>query len=322
MQATDTSVTHQAGVTPTATPKVPPVTISAEFPYTSKFVDVLGSRMAYIDEGEGDPILLIHGNPTSKYLWRNIVPYLMPRGRVIAVDLIGMGESGKPDLAYTYADHIRYLEGFITALDLRDITFVVHDWGSALGFDYASRHEENVKGLAFMEALLVPAFPYSSGTVSPRIADFLRTTRDPQTGPELILNQNFFVEVLLPSSVVRELTEAEMDAYRAPFPDPASRKPVLVWPNQIPLDGEPADVAAVVGRYNAWLTATGLPKLHVYASPGIINPPDVVAVLARRLKNYESVYVGQGLHFIQEDHPEAVGRAIADWSRRLESRSD
>lgn len=301
-----------------AASKVPPPVISDEFPYATEFVEVLGARMAYTDVGEGAPFLLIHGNPTSSYLWRNVIPWLEPRGRVIAVDLIGMGKSDKPDIDYTYADHLRYLEGFIAALGLRDITLVVHDWGSALGLDYASRHEENVKGLALIEALVAPAMPTSYAEMPPEFADLFRALRDPVIGARMVIDENAFVEEILPSMIVRDLSETEMDAYRAPYLEPASRKPTLVWPNQIPIDGEPPDVVAVVERYNAWLFDSEVPKLHLYASPGVINPPDVVEYLAQRLANYESVYIGQGLHFVQEDHPEAIGRAIADWSRRLQ----
>jgi haloalkane dehalogenase len=298
-------------------PAVPPEVISADFPYESHFVDVLDSQMHYVDEGEGEPFLLIHGAPTSSYLWRNVIPWLVPHGRVIAVDLIGMGKSGKPDIAYTYADQARYLEAFVEALDLRGITLVLHDWGSALGFDYAARHETNVTGLAFMEALVAPAFPTSYDALSPELATFFRTARDPKTGPALFIDQNAFIEQILPNALVRHLSEAELDAYRAPFREPACRKPLLAFPNQVPIDGEPADVVAVFERYNAWLLASTLPKLHVYASPGSLNPLAVIDFLSQHLTNFESAYVGRGLHLIQEDFPEAVGRAIADWSRRL-----
>lgn len=304
----------------TPAPKVPPVQISAAFPYETQFVEVLGSQMAYIDEGAGDPFLLLHGNPTSKYLWRNVVPWLKPYGRVIALDLIGMGESAKPDIAYAYADHIRYVEGFVEALGLTNITLVIHDWGSALGFDYASRHEANVKGIAFMEAMVAPTRSASSATMSPAEADFFRPLRDPERGPELVIERNVFIEQVLPANVVRELAEEELDAYRAPYLVPASRRPLLVFPNEVPIDGKPADVVATVDRYNAWLMQTDLPKLHVYVSPpGVLTPPEAVDYLAQRLSNYEAVYVGQGLHFMQEDHPEAIGRAIADWYRRSAS---
>ncbi len=301
------------------TPEVAEVSkISAEFPFESKFVEVLGSKIAYIDEGEGDPILFIHGNPTSSYLWRNIIPYVQPQGRVIALDLIGFGKSDKPDIEYTYADQIKYVEGFIEALDLKNITLVVHDWGSALGFDYASRNENNIKGLAFMEAIMLPAAPYSYDTMPEFQADFFRTLRDPQKGPELIINQNFFIEEVIPNiGTVRTLTKEEMDAYRAPFLNPESRKPILVWPNEVPIDGEPANVVKVVNNYNEWLLQTDIPKLHLYASPGALNPPEVVDFLTKNLKNYESVYVGEGAHYIQEDNPDAIGKAISEWYEKI-----
>src|ERR671918_1275104 len=188
--------------------------ISAEFPFESKYVEVLGSKMHYIDEGEGDPILFIHGNPTSSYLWRNIIPYVEPHGRAIAVDLIGMGKSDKPDIGYRFVDHARYLESFIEKLDLKNITLVVHDWGSALGFNYAMRHEDNGKGNAFMEAFLMPLtwseFPEN-------VKGIFQTIRTPGSGYDLIVNKNFFVEKLLPDAILRNLTQEEMNQYREPY---------------------------------------------------------------------------------------------------------
>lgn len=291
--------------------------LSAEFPYESKFVEVLGDKMAYVEVGEGDPILLIHGNPTSSYLWRNVIPFIESSGRVIAIDLIGFGKSGKPDIDYTFADHRRYVEGFIEALDLKNITLVVHDWGSALGLDYASRNEGNVKGIAMMEALVPPVFPIPSYEAMGDFADIFRAMRDPEKGKDLVMGANFFIEQFIPNAIMRDLTQAEMDAYRAPFPTVESRLPVWVWPNQIPVAGDPAATQAVVEAYSGWLLRTDLPKLHLYASPGVINPPEVAAWLAANLKNIETVFVGGGLHYIQEDQPEAIGRAIADWYRRL-----
>ncbi|MEM9487913.1 MAG: haloalkane dehalogenase, partial [Myxococcota bacterium] len=294
-----------------------PESPSADFPYASKYVNVLGSQMHYVEEGEGKPILLLHGNPTSSYLWRNIIPFLAPRGRVIALDLIGMGQSDKPDIGYTYAEHIQYVEGFIDALDLEDITLVIHDWGSALGLDYAARNPGNIRAIAFMEAVLPPLFPANLVDLPPFIADFFTTMRDPVLGPELILNQNFFIEEVLPSNVVRPLSPAEMAVYRAPYPTPESREPLLVWPNQVPIDGVPADVVAVVQNYSAWLDSKTLPTLHLHVTPGALNPPEVVDYLATRLSNHETFAVGEGIHFIQEDHPETIGLAIADWLQRV-----
>ena len=297
---------------------VPPIEISAEMPYETQFIEVLGSQMAYVEAGEGEPILFLHGNPTSKYLWRNVMPWLENQGRVIAPDLIGMGESDKPEIGYTFAEHSEYIDGFIEALALENITLVIHDWGSGLGFDYAHRNPENVKGIAFMEAVVAPAMPTSFETMPPNLAEFFQTMRTEGVGEELILNQNMFVEQVLPGAVARGLTAAEMEHYRAPYPDPNSRMPTLVWPRQIPIDGEPADVVGRVNAYNEWLMTSDLPKLHVYVSPGALNPPEMVAFLSQQLINYETVFVGQGLHFIQEDHPEAIGRAISDWYRRLQ----
>jgi haloalkane dehalogenase len=231
--------------------------ISAKFPYESNYVEVLGSRMHYIDEGNGDPIFFIHGNPTSSYLWRNIIPHVEPYGRVIAVDLIGMGKSDKPDIGYRFVDHSRYLEAFIERLDLKNITLVVHDWGSALGFNYAMHNEDNVKGIAFMEAFLMPltwnGFPEN-------VKKIFQTIRTPEIGYDLIVNENFFVENLLPGAIVRNLTDEEMNQYREPFKTVESRKPTWVWPNEIPIDGKPVDVYNIVDDYNQWLQETEIPK--------------------------------------------------------------
>ena len=293
---------------------------SAEFPYRSRYKRVMGSRMHYIDVGEGKPILLLHGNPTSSYLWRNVVPFLAPHGRVFALDLIGMGKSDKPAIGYTYAEHIRYVEGFIEAMGLEDVALVIHDWGAALGLDYAARHPDNVRGIAMMEAPLPPIFPATFEELPGFLADFFRTMRDPVLGPELVLQQNFFIEEVLPGFIMRQLSEAEMNAYRAPYPTPESRRPILVWPNQVPIDNTPEDVVEVFERFIAWLEQSDVPKLHLYVTPGAINPPEVVEYLSGRLDNYETVHVGEGLHFIQEDHPEVIGLTIADWLRRVVDR--
>ncbi|MCZ6819755.1 MAG: haloalkane dehalogenase [Calditrichaeota bacterium] len=273
--------------------------------------------MHYVDKGEGDPILFIHGNPTSSYLWRNVIPHLETQGRVIAIDLIGMGKSDKPDIDYTFADHIQYVEGFIDTLKLKNITLVLHDWGSALGLDYASRHENNVNGIAFMEAIVPPGMPVASYEVMGPPGEFFRTMRDPVKGAELIIKQNMFIEEVLPSSVMRKLNEVEMDAYRAPFIDAKSRKPILVWPNEIPIGGVPANTVRVVSAYGKWMVNTDLPMLHLYASPGALNPPQVAEWLVQNVNNIESSYIGPGIHYVQEDHPHVIGKAIADWRRRL-----
>ena len=292
--------------------------ISAEFPFKSHYVEVLGSQMHYIDKGEGDPILFIHGNPTSSYLWRNIIPFVEPYGRAIAVDLIGMGKSDKPGIDYRFVDHAKYLDGFIEKLNLKNITLVVHDWGSALGFNYAMQHEDNVKGIAFMEALLMPL---TWDVFSDEFQNIFQTFRTPGAGYDLIVNKNFFVEQILPGGILRNLTEEEMNQYREPYKIAESRKPVLVWPNEIPIDGKPADVHKIVSDYNRWLQETELPKILFYATPGAITNASVVDWSEANLKNIETVDLGQGIHYLQEDHPEAIGRALANWIQLQNSKS-
>jgi len=285
----------------------------------SRFIEVLGSQMHFVESGQGDPILFIHGQPTWSYLWRNVMPYVDGRGRAIAVDLIGMGRSDKPAIEYRYADHFRYLEGFIEALGLQNLTLVVHDWGSVLGLDYAMRHESNVRGVAFMEALIPPAFPKSSLDAMPDGArEMFAGFRDPELGRKLLVDQNVFVEQLLPGMILRTLADEEMNAYREPFVDPASREPVYRWPNELPIGGQPQAMDTLIRTIGVWLAEIDLPKLHLYAAPGAVNPPEIAELFAEHLDNIETAFVGPGLHYIQEDQPEAVGRAIADWLRRLD----
>ena len=292
--------------------------ISAEMPYETQFVEVNGSQMAYVEAGEGDPILFLHGNPTSKYLWRNIMPHLEELGHVIALDLIGMGESDKPDIDYTFAEHAEYLEAFITKCELENVTLVIHDWGSGLGFDYANRHPENVKAIAFMEAAITPGFPPTIEKLSPENQQFLQAMKTEGMGEELMLNQNMMIEQFLTSDIRRGLTEAEMAAYRAPFPDPESRKPMLVFVRSIPVNGEPADVAERVAAYNEWFLTSELPKLHFHVSPGaILSPESVEWLKAQGIPNYEEIFLGEGGHFIQEDYPHEIGQGIAEWYSRI-----
>ena len=289
--------------------------ISASFDYELKRIGVLGSRMAYIDEGEGEPILFLHGNPTSSYLWRNIIPHVRTLGRCIAPDLIGMGRSDKPDLAYTFADHARYLDEFIRALALTNVTLVVHDWGSALGFDWARRHGAAVRGLAFMEPILNPVQSWEQFPEGPR--EMFRAMRTPGVGEKLVLEDNIFIEQLLPGAVVRGLSEAEKAHYRAPFPDPKSRKPVLAWPRQIPIAGEPKEMVEVVTASREALQRSQTPKLLFTATPGGLMSPPLIAWCREHLPKLEVVDVGAGIHYLQEDQPHAIGRALAAWFSRL-----
>ncbi|WP_298839456.1 haloalkane dehalogenase [uncultured Roseobacter sp.] len=291
---------------------------SADMPFEKKFVEVNGSQMAYVDEGDGPVILFLHGNPTSSYLWRNIIPFVSDTHRAIAPDLIGMGDSDKPDIDYTFADHAGYLGGFIGALGLQDITLVVHDWGSVLGMRYARLNEGNVKAVAFMEAGIPPALPAPSleamGEPSAQLFAMLRSS----ASEEAVLQGNFFVEeVLGKMAVATPLSQEVLDNYRAPFPTPESRKPTLVWPRQVPIAGEPADTAEVITANGDWLYSTDMPKLMFHVAPGALMPPPVVEYVKANASNLEDVFLGPGVHFVQEDHPAAIGRALRDWAHRL-----
>jgi len=289
--------------------------ISADFPYVSRFMEVHGAKIHYVEEGSGEPILFLHGNPTSSYLWRNIIPYLTSFGRCLAPDLIGMGKSDKPDIEYRFFDHVKYVEGFIENMRLQNITLVIHDWGSGLGFHYAMRHESNVKGIAFMEAIVMSV---PSWEVFPaELKEIFQAFRTPEVGWDMIVNKNMFIEQILPGGVVRTLTEDEMNHYREPFIDPASRKPIWRWPNEIPIGGEPPDVAEAVDNYSQKLQQSELPKLLFSATPGAILPPLVVEWCQQNLKNLKTVNIGQGIHFLQEDNPHLIGSEIAKWYKTL-----
>ena len=289
--------------------------ISADFPYKSNFIEVYGSQIHYIDEGSGDPILFLHGNPTSSYLWRNIIPHLPSLGRCIAPDLIGMGKSDKPDIEYRFSDHVNFVDGFIEKMGLKDITFVVHDWGSAIGFHYAMNHERNVKGIAFMEAFLMPMRSWEEFPAG--FTEMFKAFRTPEVGWDMIVNKNMFVEQVLPGAIVRKLTEKEMNHYREPFKDPSSRKPVWRWPNEIPIEGTPSDVAETVATYSKKLQQSELPKLLFYATPGGILPQAMVDWTKHNLKNLTTVNIGQGIHFLQEDKPHLIGSELANWYKSL-----
>ncbi|MEM8849994.1 MAG: haloalkane dehalogenase [Pseudomonadota bacterium] len=293
--------------------------ISAKFPFQKARADVLDSQIAYVDEGEGSPVLFLHGNPTSSYLWRNIIPYVTAAGyRAIAPDLIGMGDSGKPEIGYSYADHASYLDGFLAALDLTDVTLVVHDWGSALGMRWARLNPDRVAHLAFMEAIVPPGMPVPSyEAMGPEVGNMFRALRMPGQGEEMVLQGNFFIEEILPKfGIRRPLSEAEMTAYRAPFPTPESRRPTLAWPRQIPIGGVPADVTDEVLANGDWLTGSDIPKLLFFAEPGVLMPMPVVAWMAENVPALETRFLGAGLHFLQEDHPHLIGQGLVDWLRR------
>jgi haloalkane dehalogenase len=295
--------------------------ISAAFPYKKKRQRVLGLEMAYVEEGVGDPIVLLHGNPTSSYLWRNVIPHLQPLGRCIAPDLIGMGASDKlPNsgpTSYRFVEHRRYLDALLEALDVRErVTFVIHDWGSALGFDWANRHRSAVKGIAYMEAIVVPQRWDHWDKFGMRPA--LQGLRS-EKGEEMVLRDNFFIEKILPGAILRSLSSEEMAEYRRPFAEPGEgRRPTLTWPRQIPVEGEPADVVAIVKAYGDWLATSNVPKLFLKAEPGGILSSDEDLGFVRSLPAQTEVTVA-GVHYVQEDSPDKIGRAIFDWMKTLDT---
>jgi len=289
-------------------------TISAEFPFESRYIEILGSKLHYIEEGSGDPILFLHGNPTSSYLWRNIIPYVSSFGRCIAPDLIGMGKSDKPDINYRFFDHYRYIEEFIDKMKLQNITMVLHDWGSGIGFHYAMKNQDNIKGLAFMEAILGTADWKDFPTEFKMAFKMFRT---PGVGWFMISAMNVFVEKILPEAIIRDLSEEEMIHYRAPFKKVKDRLPVRVWPMEIPIEGKPSDVHRVVEEYHQKLQTSAVPKLLFYAHPGGIVRSDLVEWCRENLKNLDTVDLGEGIHYLQEDHPHEIGRELAVWYQKI-----
>ena len=288
--------------------------ISPADPWPRQRVRVLDAEMTYVDTGQGAPVVFLHGNPTSSYLWRNVITHVIPVARCLAPDLIGMGESGKaPSGAYRLVDHARYLDAWFDALDLHDVILVVHDWGSALGFWWAQRHPDRVRGLVYMEAIVRP-LQWSDWPEAAR--KVFQGMRSP-AGEDMVLQKNVFVERILPASVIRKLGEPEMTRYRQPYLSAGeSRRPTLTWPREIPIGGEPADVVRIVQEYASWLAASPVSKLFVNAEPGSILV-GAQRDFCRTWPNQREVTV-RGNHFVQEDSPAEIGRAVAEFVTSLE----
>jgi haloalkane dehalogenase len=284
--------------------------IAAADPHPRSRIRVLDTEISYVDTGRGDPIVFLHGNPTYSYLWRNIIPYVSGLGRCLAPDMVGMGRSGKsPSQAYRFTDHAAYLDAWFDALGLtKDVVLVVHDWGSALGFYRAFRHPEHIKAIVYMEAIVQPLRGDDFGEAS----GMFRALRS-ELGEHLILDQNAFVETILPRAVIRTLSKEEMAAYRAPYSEREARLPTLIWPREIPIDGEPADVAAIVERYGKWLSESLIPKLFIAGDPGaIITATSSSSAFCRTWPNQRKITV-KGRHFLQEDSPDQIGTALAEF---------
>jgi len=286
--------------------------ISSSDVHPRQQVAVLDTEISYVDTGKGNPIVFLHGNPTSSYLWRNIIPYVSDLGRCLAPDLVGMGKSGKsPAKAYRFVDHARYLDAWLEALDLTsNVTVVVHDWGSALGFHRATRYPNQIKAIAYMEAIALPR-NWEDFREAEGIFRALRSEK----GEQMVLDGNFFVETILPRSTLRKLSDEEMAAYRAPFREREDRLPTLVWPRQIPIEGDPADVTAIVESYAKAMSQSRIPKLLIAGDPGAIVRGRTLE-FCRTWPNQREVTV-KGMHFLQEDSPQEIGTALREFLQTL-----
>jgi haloalkane dehalogenase len=284
-------------------------------------IPVLNSTMAYREAGSADSpmVLFLHGNPTSSYIWRNIIPLVAPVAHCIAPDLIGFGQSGKPDIEYRFFDHVRYLDAFLEKLDITSAYVVAHDWGTGLAFHLAARRPEFIRALAFME--FIRPMPTWNDFHADQIETF-KKFRTPGVGEKMILDENFFVERVLPAATVRKLTEEEMGVYRAPFPTPESRRPTWRFPNDLPIAGEPADVYAAIEKAHRALAQSSYPKLLFVGEPGALVSPAFAERFASGLKNCKVIHVGPGLHYLPEDHPKEIGSAVHNWLTELEGGGD
>ena len=294
--------------------------ISTDFPYQSKFINILDSKLHYIDENNNEDanqttFVCVHGNPSSSYLWRNIIPVLLPKGRVIAMDLIGFGKSDKPNIDYKVLTHSEYFDTFISELNLNNIVFVLHAWGTALGLAYARKNSEKIQGVVFMEGIVRPK-KWNFG--NPFVRLIFRLFRTPIIGKLMIINGNFFVErILLSIGEKRKLSKTEKTYYRQPFLKKQSRKPIYVFPNEIPINGKPKDVYEMVNKNHEWLKISNVPKLLLWIKPGVLIKPDQVQEMKNDYKNIKVEYVGKSSHYLQEDFPNEIGQSIVNWNQNV-----
>lgn len=292
--------------------------ISSDFPFESKFVEVLGSKMHYVEEGSGDPILVLHGNPTSSYLWRNVIPHLAPLGRTIAPDLIGYGKSDKPVLEYRVFDQIQYMEAFIEEMGLKNITLVIHDWGSAIGLAIAMKNPDSIKAIAMMDAHIKPIETWADFSEDQASIEGFKAFRTPVLGWDIVVVKNQFLQGLFPTAMLRHLTDKEQATYLEPFETAESRRPIWRLANDIPVEGHPADTHALFAEYSEKLTKSQLPKLILHFKPGFVIKQKELEWACANLPNLTTVDIGEGIHFIQEDNPHGIGEAIAQWYQTLD----
>ena len=290
--------------------------ISEKLTYPSQYINILGSKMHFIETGVGDPILFLHGIPTSCYVWRNVIPHLAPLGRCIAPDLIGFGQSDKPNIEYTVFDHIKYIEKFIEAMNLKKITLIMHGWGSVIGFDYAMRHEKNCKGLVFYEAFLRSM---NGNDISLPFQEQLIMMQDQENAYEYSANGVAFVDKIIPPIVMRKLSEEEMENYRQPFKQEESSKPILQYLKELPKGDDKSKVDQLIENYSKKLAASRLPKLMLYSVPGFITTIATAIWAKENLPNLEIADLGEELHLAQESCPSLIGETISVWLQGIEA---
>jgi haloalkane dehalogenase len=283
--------------------------------YTSHYVDVYGSKMHYIEQGAGTPILFLHGMPTSSYLWRNVIPYLAPLGRCIAPDFIGMGKSDKPNIEYTVRDHIQYIEKFIEVLNLRRLTIVMHDWGSVVGLDYAMRHESNCKGLVFYESYLRPM---DGDDISLPLFEQMNSLQEQVSASDAVLTGAMFVDKVLPQGMMRPLTEEEMANYREPFLAAGSAKALQTYVNEVPRLNSKTEVGKIIADYSQRLIQSKVPKLMLFTVPGFVTTMATASWAKDNIPNLEIVDMGEELHYAQESNPSLMGKTISVWMQGVE----
>lgn len=303
-------------------PAEPEPNISSEFPFELHIIDVLNGRIAYVDTDSplNDDIglthVFIHGNPTSSYVWRNIIPLVMPKARCIALDLIGMGSSSKPNISYRFREHAEYLDKFLEkVVPTGKVILVTHDWGSALGFDWASNNEHRIAGLVFFE--FVRPFPTWEDASQGDIQQAFRSFRVEQTGRKLLIEENAFINKVLADGIARSLSDAEMDYYSRPYLQPSDREPLYRWPNEVPIEGVPVDVNKRLTKSHDWLLQADIPTLLFWADPGWVIRAEKAQWYINSLRSAKGIFVGKGYHFLQEDHPHRIGREILDWSQKI-----
>jgi haloalkane dehalogenase len=299
-------------------PADPETNVSSAFPFSLQYVNILDAEMAYLDtdgpSGKASDLtaVFIHGNPTSSYLWRNIIPHVSDQVRCVAPDLVGMGASSKPYIKYKFVEHANYLDNFLDAIVPNGkIVLLIQDWGSAFGFDWAFRHQNRVAGLVFME--FIRPFPTWDDAAQGAAQETFKAFRSGEVGRKLIIDQNTFIETMLPRGLVRSLSPDEKEYYAKPYQKPESRLPLFMWPNEIPIEGHPEDVHNRATAYHTWLLETDLPKLFFWATPGRIVTSEKARWYLDHLKNVKGVFVGKGMHFLQEDHPHRIGSEMSAW---------